>query len=196
MIRSLMTLVFRYSNVPLIIDGTGPVILGTSIILFGSCSNPLGKITISTCVYGKNLLGFSQNIIAATFLIILLSFGPVYKSILSRISSNVNWRNSLTSLLSTFFRCSNTSNGEISSIVISGLPLSSKGVRLAISRSSSRTSPLAIIELLPERIYHCVLGLFLLTTLSLTSYGRLTPAGTQITKIFRSSISSTEVRGI
>ena len=143
---------FRYSNVLSIICVIEPLITGPSYKLFGLFNLPSGKYTISTCVRLKNLLGSSQNIIAATFLSIRFSLGPTYKSICSRIFSKGFVYNSLASLLPTLTKYSRNRSVEISSTLISGFPRSSNGIRLANSRNSSRTSPLAIILLVPLRI--------------------------------------------
>lgn len=60
---------------------------------------------------------------------------------------------SFANLLLTFTKYSRKSKVDISSKRMSGLPFSSKGTRLANSRSSSSTSPLAIILLVPLRIH-------------------------------------------
>ena len=142
---------FRYSNALSIIWVMEPLITGPSYKLFGLFNRPSGKYTTSTCVRLKNLLGSSLNIIAATFLSIRFSLGPTYKSICSKILSRGFVYNSFASLLPTFTKYSRNNSVEISSILMSGFPRSSNGTRLANSRSSSRTSPLAIILLVPLR---------------------------------------------
>ena len=86
------------------------------------------------------------------------------------------------------------STGDRSSREISLLPLSSNGILLAISISSVSTFPLASIVLVPLRTYQRGRASPLVTS-SVTLYGRSRPEGTQITRIYLPSISSTEVRG-
>ena len=132
-----------------IILGTQPLIGAISIMLSGSCNLPLGNITISTCVILKNLSGWSQNIMAATFFTLKPSGVTSNRSIWSRtffkLSPERSWSDKS---LPTSTRKSLSNAVEISFKVIISLPRSSNGVRFARFINSRSYSSLGTILLL------------------------------------------------